>query len=129
MKVEPPLDHGSLMARVEELYGLDVAALSFVPKGETSVGYVVQGKDGRRYFLKLWPDTRHGRLQRTKVAVVLPLTRELYERDFLRDIPYPIPTLAGALHDPSATTCRRSSRMSRGNPFPARSLARTRGRG
>ena len=79
MKIEPPIDRHSLLDRVVELYELPVASLTFVPKGEVSIAYIVECADGTRFFLKLWGDTRQGRGQRAKLDVFLPVTHELYE--------------------------------------------------
>ncbi|PZS00115.1 MAG: hypothetical protein DLM69_06715 [Candidatus Chloroheliales bacterium] len=99
MKIEPPIDHAALIQQISSAYGLPVTALTFVPLGEVGIAYVVDCADGRRYFAKLLPGSRQGRSQQAKLGVYLPITYELYERGLFRNLPCPIATSAGALHD------------------------------
>jgi hypothetical protein len=51
---EPPVDRAALQYAVQELNGVDVDGLRFIPVGWASAGYVLRsGADS--YLLKLWP--------------------------------------------------------------------------
>lgn len=97
MKVEPAIDHPVLINRVASLYAIPAAGLVFVPEGECGVSYRVDCADGRRFFLKLWSDQRQARLLRQRLAVNLPLTRELFVQGLVTNLSYPIPTCTGSL--------------------------------
>lgn len=55
MLEKPPLEDTAIRARLEETYGLPVAALAFLPIGNDASGWVyrVTATDGQRYFLKV----------------------------------------------------------------------------
>jgi len=58
MRAEAPdLDKLELIRLLNAEYGLDIAALTFVPKGADSYGYLAEATDGRRFFVKAH-DTR-----------------------------------------------------------------------
>ena len=97
MKYEPSVDRGRLIATIQEAYGLPIEELAFVPVGEAAVGYAAQCDGSRRYFLKLWPDTRAGRASASQRDITLGLTRALYERRLYPRVPFPIPTRDGSL--------------------------------
>jgi hypothetical protein len=55
MKVESSdIDKQALCQLLKAEYGLEVAALSFVPEGEESYGYVAQTSPKRHYFVKVY---------------------------------------------------------------------------
>ncbi len=87
MKVEPHVDREALIQKLAALYGISVSALAFVPEGETSVAYAVSTGEGRRFLVKLWPSSRQGLAMRARLGVTLPLTRELYERGLVPNLP------------------------------------------
>jgi aminoglycoside phosphotransferase (APT) family kinase protein len=97
VRVEPPIDHELLVDAVRKEYGLMAESLTFVPVGFVAACYVVRCRDWEPLFLKLWPDTRVGRLSAARRDVSLRLTRALYEREIYPRVPYPIATASGAL--------------------------------
>ncbi len=100
MKVEPHVDREALVQKLAALYGISVSALAFVPEGETSVAYAVSTGEGRRFLVKLWPSSRQGLAMRARLGVTLPLTRELYERGLVPNLPCPVTSAAGELLHP-----------------------------
>ncbi len=95
MKHEPPINRSQLIAAIRNLYGLQVAALQFVPIGFAAVCYVAVCEDGTRRFIKLWPTTHGDRAQMAQREPILHLLRALHERDLV-NVPYPLPTRSGA---------------------------------
>jgi Ser/Thr protein kinase RdoA (MazF antagonist) len=95
MRHEPPIDRALIIETVRTRYGLDVETITFVPVGFATACYQASTVDGRRYFLKLWPDPRFRDGERQ--AIVLRLLRAFHERGLEPRVPYPIPTQDGAL--------------------------------
>ena len=58
MKTDTGVDRADLTDAVAEAYGLKIARICFVPKGEASHAYTVYCTGGDRYFLKLYRDSR-----------------------------------------------------------------------
>jgi spectinomycin phosphotransferase len=98
MKVEPTIDRAAVLAALRDQYGLSAATINFVPEGEVGVGYAFAAADGARYFAKLWPPSRIGRLQQARLPYNLPITRELSDRGFVRNLIGPLPTVTGQLY-------------------------------
>ena len=97
MKTEPVIDRGVLMARVREVYRIDLEALTFVPIGQNSCAYRGDVKGGQRYLLKLlgphplgWTDPAH-------LDFYLTLTRVLSERGYPARVVAPVRAADGAL--------------------------------
>lgn len=97
MKIEPSIDYSTLTAHLRDLYGLPIQTLTFVPQGECSAGYIVDCADGRRCFLKLWPDSRLGNALVRRMNVVLPIVHELRERRLLDHLSSPLQAGDGRL--------------------------------
>lgn len=95
MKIEPNVNHAALMAQLDAAYGLNVTALSFVPKGEVSLAYRVDCADGNAYFAKLIPNSVAARTTRRNMDTYLALTSELHHRGLLTSVVAPLPTLDG----------------------------------
>jgi len=95
MKVEIRIDKAALIKRVRQAYGIDVKSLTFLPEGEVAYCYVAHCANGDRYFLKLFSDSRAGRISVSRSDFYLPLTWSLYSKNILPNIPYPIRTLNG----------------------------------
>jgi spectinomycin phosphotransferase len=98
MKVEPAINRAIVLTALNDTYGLPNATLTFVPEGEVGVSYVVNTTDGARYFAKLWSNSRIGRVQQARASHIIPLTYELFERGFVRNLPGPIPSVTGQLY-------------------------------
>jgi Ser/Thr protein kinase RdoA (MazF antagonist) len=89
---EPPVDRAALRYAVQELYGVAVDGLRFIPVGWTSAGYELRsGSDS--YFLKLWPGGRDA----ADAVARLPLVRQLHEHGLRARVPYPVATRQGGL--------------------------------
>ncbi len=97
MKIEPTINHDALMAQLDAAYGLNVVALTFIPKGELSLAYVVDCADGSRYFAKLMPNSRQALTMRDNLDIYLAVNAELYQRDLLTSVVAPLPTTDGWL--------------------------------
>lgn len=54
MKTEPSIDKVKLCEQISSVYSLEVADMTFLPKGETAWGYVV-GTNKGAFFLKIYP--------------------------------------------------------------------------
>jgi spectinomycin phosphotransferase len=54
MLTEPMIERTMLQTALHKAYDLTFDTLTFVPKGETSWGYIVDITDGHRYFLKIF---------------------------------------------------------------------------
>ncbi len=119
MKVEPQIDHSALKAHISGLYGFSVHELTFVPEGETSTAYAVLCPDGRRYFLKMWANSRQGLAMRARMDNILALTRELYERGWIPNLAFPIPTLSGELRGTFGGFALAIFSFADGQPLPA----------
>lgn len=58
MKTPPPIDPLALQTSLASAYAIQARAMEFVPRGECSWGYRVEGSDGRAFFLKLFRANR-----------------------------------------------------------------------
>jgi Ser/Thr protein kinase RdoA (MazF antagonist) len=84
---EPPVDRSALHSAVQELYGVVVDGLRFIPVGWASAGYELRsGADS--YFLKLWPGGRSA----ADAVARLPLIRQLHAHGLRARVPYPVAT-------------------------------------
>lgn len=93
MKYEPPtVDRLALIETLERQYALTGARLDFVPLGEVACSYIVHAQSGERYFLKLYTDTRAGRLD-----FYLPLCQRLKSEDVVERLPCAVATVRGEL--------------------------------
>jgi Ser/Thr protein kinase RdoA (MazF antagonist) len=89
---EPPVDRAALRYAVQELYGVAVDGLRFIPVGWASAGYELRsGSDS--YFLKLWPGGRDA----ADAVARLSLVRQLHEHGLRARVPYPVATRQGGL--------------------------------
>lgn len=88
MKTPPAIDLEKLQRSLEEAYQIQVRAMRFVPRGECSWGYCVEGGDGQTYFLKLF---------RTKPlpAWAARLVYRLHADYGIENISYPLPARSG----------------------------------
>lgn len=76
MKYEPPnIDRSVLIETLAHQYALSDVRLYFVPLGEVACSYIVHTQNGVRYFLKIYTDTRAGRLFARRLDSYLPLCR------------------------------------------------------
>lgn len=97
MKEDPGLDRESLAARIGTEYGLRVARLEFLPKGEVGYCYLMDSDVGLRYLVKVLPSTRLGLKSAKRLDFCLPLTWNLSHGKHFRNLPCPIRTQAGGL--------------------------------
>lgn len=97
MKIEPPINHPALLQQINAEYVIDATLLTFVPKGELSIAYVLDCADGSRYFAKLLPHSRQAQGFRDNLDLYLAITTELYSRQLLTSVVAPLPTADGRL--------------------------------
>jgi spectinomycin phosphotransferase len=98
MKTERAIDKRALIHQVHQAYGLDVARLTFVPKGEVGYCYVADCIDGDRYFLKCLDTSRLGKMGASRLDFYLPLTWNLYSKGLFRNLPVPVRTRTGGFY-------------------------------
>lgn len=92
MRYEPSINRTDLLNVVYTSYGLEVEEIQFVPVGYVAACYSLRCLGGDQYFLKLWPNTKVGRVSAARQEIILPLTRALYERGILQRVAYPLAT-------------------------------------
>jgi Ser/Thr protein kinase RdoA (MazF antagonist) len=98
MKYEPPTINRTLL--IETLgreYDLIIECLDFVPLGEVACSYIVYVKNGERYFLKLYTDTRAGRIFSSRLNFYLPLCQQLKKEGVVERLPCAVATVRGEL--------------------------------
>jgi spectinomycin phosphotransferase len=89
MLTEPMMiERTVIQTALQKAYGLTLHTLTFVPKGETSWGYIIDTADGRRYFLKIFGSTI------TDVAA-LSLTYHLAHDCHIETVTSPLPMQSG----------------------------------
>ncbi|HUX76722.1 MAG TPA: aminoglycoside phosphotransferase family protein [Anaerolineae bacterium] len=98
MKTERAIDKRALIHQIRRAYGLDVARLTFVPKGEVSYSYVADCAGGDRYFLKCLDASRLGKISASQLDFYLPLTWNLYSKGLFRNLPVPVRTRTGGFY-------------------------------
>lgn len=98
MKYEPPtIDRSILIKTLEHQYALQIDRLDFVPLGEVACSYIVHAQNSEHYFLKLYTDTRAGRLFSARLDFYLPLCRRLKEEGVVERLPCAVATVHGEL--------------------------------
>lgn len=98
MKYEPlTIDRSVLIETLERQYALTGARLDFVPLGEVACSYIVHTQHGERYFLKLYTDTRAGRLFSGRLDFYLPLCQRLKNEGIVERLPCAVATVQGNL--------------------------------
>ncbi|MGD0611058.1 MAG: aminoglycoside phosphotransferase family protein [Anaerolineales bacterium] len=97
MKIESAFDKPALLAKIRQIYGFPVTSLAFVPEGFVGCHYVAGCEDGKHYFVTLLNESRAARLSLAHLDFTLELTRRLVEQKLFRQLPAPLPTLAGDL--------------------------------
>lgn len=90
MKTPPALDPDELRQSLEATYGVPVRAVQFIPRGDCSWGYRVEGENGRVFFLKLF---RNHPLP----AWAARLTYRLRVDRGIESVPHPLPDRSGEL--------------------------------
>ena len=92
---EPPIDHPRFAATLQRVYGIEAERFVYEPIGMVSCGYRVHGPT--RYFAKLYPDNRMGRIFAGRLDAYLPLCAWLRDAGVIERLPCAVPTLDGAL--------------------------------
>ncbi len=90
MKTPPPTAPDEFRNLLEATYTLQVRSMHFIPRGECSWGYRVEGSDGRVYFLKLFRGSSFP-------AWVARLTDRLRVDGRIENISCPLPARSGML--------------------------------
>ena len=97
MRMEPDTDREALTRRLHQQYNIDIENLTLVHKGFVGYCYIVDCANSDRYFLKLYDDSRLGRINASRLDFYLPLTWNLHHKGILPNVPYPIKTRNGHL--------------------------------
>ncbi len=98
MKTDTGVDRADLTDAVAEAYGLKIARIRFVPKGEASHAYTVYRTGGDRYFLKLYRDGRMSAISAATIDFDTQAARYLHEELEIENIAYPIVTAGNNLY-------------------------------
>ncbi len=98
MKIEPSIDRPALLRQINAAYGVAATSLTFVPKGELNLAYVVHCSDGSRYFAKLMPNSQVSQAMLDNLDNYLAITAELRHRQLLASVVAPLATADGRLH-------------------------------
>ena len=94
MKYESPTIHRLvLIETLAREYALPIECLDFVPLGEVACSYIVHAQSGARYFLKLYTDTRVGRLFSSRLDFYLPLCQQLKKEGIVERLPCAVTTV------------------------------------
>ena len=78
------IDKHALAEAINAAYGIDVAELTFMPKGEDAYAYFARSSDGTRHFVRVQPIGRAPALEEVYRA-----TRALHEEHGLRQVVAP----------------------------------------
>lgn len=95
MKFEPPFSHAALIDFLHEAYGITAQRLTFMPMGMVACSYLVDGDEGRRWFLKLLGRSRLAKITRGRLGFFLPVCEKLAALGHA--VPRAIRTRTGAL--------------------------------
>jgi hypothetical protein len=91
MKTEAPdIDHAQLIEVLNAEYGLGVASLRFVPKGEEAYAYIASAHSGEQYFVRAQPFSA----TRTVWENVYTITHALHKEHRLFQVVAPLNTNA-----------------------------------
>ena len=97
MRMETDTDMEALTRRLHQEYEINIENLTLVHKGFVGYCYIVHCANSDRYFLKLYDDSRLGRINASRLDFYLPLTWSLHHKGILPNVPYPIETRNGDL--------------------------------
>jgi len=98
VKTIVPIDDENVLAHIRDRYGLDVAELRPVGKGEVGDNYVAKCTDDERYFVRLLGASRLAQQSSERLAFSLRLSHRLFASGLFSNLPHPIPTRDGALY-------------------------------
>ncbi|MDO8551709.1 MAG: phosphotransferase [bacterium] len=90
MLTEPSINQLSVKTKLEEEYGLKLAKLTFIPKGECSWGYILEDENKQKSFLKIYPN-----LSVPETAFIL--TNDLFEKAGIKNIIHTYKTKTGGV--------------------------------
>jgi len=98
MKYESPTIHRPILIEtLERECDLIIEGLDLVPLGEVACSYIAYAQNGTRYFLKLYTDTRAGRLFSSRLDFYLPLCQQLKKEGVVERLPCAVATVRGKL--------------------------------
>jgi spectinomycin phosphotransferase len=97
MRIEWKVDKESVRTFVNKEYGIKARKIEFVPKGEVSYGYVLTDSKGKKFFAKIFPNSRIGKINSNLLDFSLRVTFELYAKCGINRITYPIMDKKGKL--------------------------------
>jgi spectinomycin phosphotransferase len=95
MRIEPSIDKTNLKQRIQEVYGISVKNLKFIPLGEVASSYEITTSKNEMYFLKLYFPTRLNRNQIRNLDFSLEVVYQLHQVQGIDQISYPIKTIEG----------------------------------
>jgi len=97
MKFEPVLDKPALMETIQQVYGVPVYALTFIPEGMVGCHYIANCADGKRIFVTLLTNNYLAILQTQRLDITLALINRLYEGGLFTAQPAVYHTLEGRM--------------------------------
>jgi len=92
MKIEWKLNKNEIKKFVLKEYGLITKEVKFIPRGEVSYGYLLITKDGKKFFAKIFPNSRIGKINAKKLDFSLQVSFELFAKCGIKNVVYPILT-------------------------------------
>ncbi|MFC5653589.1 phosphotransferase [Paenibacillus solisilvae] len=90
------IEDSLLMDHLNQSYGIHAESLQFIPMGDSAYSYQVNGRNGQKYYLKLFDqqNERH-RTSIQRLDNYLPLTWKMYHQNLFPTVTYPLKNLKG----------------------------------
>jgi len=93
MKTEFPFNKSELIKFINAQYNLNVKNLIFIPKGEVGYCYIVNCNNDKKFFLKIFDNSRLANTSTPNLEFSLKASAFLYEEKCIRNISHPIRTI------------------------------------
>ena len=97
MKIQPKINTQKLKQTILKDYGFEIEKIKYIPKGEVGLSFVVQFKENKKHFIKIYPATRLAKISIQNLDFSLRVCFDLYTKCSIKNISYPLLTRAGEL--------------------------------
>lgn len=97
MKNEPNVNKKDLKNHINEKYEIEVENLTFVPIGEFAYSYLLETRDKKQYFLKIYESNRLTKSKLNTLDFSLDVAYQLNQDLVINQVIYPIKTKNGLL--------------------------------
>ena len=97
MKIQPKINTQKLKQTILKDYGFEIEKIKYIPKGEVGLSFVVQCKENKKHFIKIYPATRLAKISIQNLDFSLRVCYDLYTKCSIKNISYPLLTRAGEL--------------------------------